>query len=84
MTGKPIIYCKNDKSICDIEGEWTNGVYYAKNWTEVKHLLEKLKLGDDPLLQIRKKLISTEFVISKEGAGMAMKNLIKKDFKGEL
>lgn len=84
LTGKPIIYCKNDKSICDIEGEWTSGVYYAKNWTEVKHLLEKLKLGDDPLLQIRKKLISTEFVISKEGAGMTMKNLIKKDFKGEL
>lgn len=84
LTGKPIIYCKNEKSTCDIEGKWTSGIYYTKNWNDVKHILEQLKAGNDPLMQTRKQLISTEFFISKEGAGIAMKNLIKKDFRGDL
>ena len=83
LTGKPIIYCKNDEAICDAEGNWTKGLYYARNWQEVESLLNQLKNGEDPLMQLRKELISSEFSISPNGVGMEMKELIKKDYRGE-
>ena len=78
-----IVYCKKDNSICDVEGNWTKGLYYARNWQEVENLLNQLKNGDDPLMQLRKELISSEFSISTNGVGMEMKEFIKKDFRGE-
>ncbi len=83
LTGKPIIYCKKDKAIVDLEGIWTEGLYYARSWNELETLLERLRNGDDPLFNKRKELIGSEFAISSEGAGMTMKNLIKADFRGE-
>jgi len=83
LTGKPIIYCHNEKAICDIDSEWKKGMYYARNWNEVEKLIQQLKVGNDPLKEIRKELITSEFYITPNGAGMEMKNLIKKNFRGE-
>ena len=84
ITGKPIIFCKKEKSKYNIESDWSKGLYYAKNWSEVEQLLNQLKEGIDPLQEIRNKLISSEFVLSTELIGQKMKSIIKKDFKGEL
>lgn len=84
LTGKPIIFCKKNQSKYNIESVWSKGLYIAKNWSEVEHILNQLKSGIDPLYELRHKLISSEFVLSSSHVGQKMKCIIKKDFKGEL
>ena len=83
LTGKPVIYCRKKNATCMIEGNWTSGLYFANNWNELESILENLRKGCDPLLEVRKRLIRTEFGISEKGAGVTIKDLIKKDYRGE-
>lgn len=84
LTGKPIIYCKNDKSLFEQTEKWTEGFYYARTWADVEEYLNMLKSGEDPLFEKRRKLIRSEFQLPEKGAGYEIKELLKKDFKGEL
>lgn len=84
LMGKPIIYCKNNKSLFDQTGKWTEGFYYVHSWKELTETLEMLKSGEDPLKEKRQELIRSEFYLPQNGAGYEIKELIKKDFRGEL
>lgn len=80
MTGNPVIYCKNDQSICDIDGEWTKGLYFARTWEEVEKYIFDLKLGIDPLREDRIKYANNNFYFNPLGAGFYIKEFIKRDF----
>lgn len=84
LTGHPIIYCKNNNSLNDNEGKFTEGFYYVHSWKELTDTLEMLKRGEDPLKEKRQDLIRSEFYLPPNGAGHEIKELIKKDFRGEL
>lgn len=84
LTGKPIVYCKNDKSLFEQTDKWTEGFYYVHSWKELADTLEMLKRGEDPLKEKRQELIRSEFYLPPNGAGYEIKELIKKDFRGEL
>ena len=84
MTGKHIVYCKNDKSLFEHTDKWTDGFYYVRSWKELTDTLEMLKSGEDPLKEKRQELIRSEFYLPPKGAGYEIKELIKKDFRGEL
>ena len=84
LTGKPIIYCKKNNAIYDIEGDWSKGLYVAYTWSEVENLLDQLKNGNDPLKEKRDELIKSDFNISTEIIGKKIKEIIKKDFSGQL
>lgn len=80
LTGKPIIYCKNDNSIVDNEGKFTDGFYFVRNWNELENVINDLKNGIDPLYEKRMEIIKTEFYRPVEGAGNTIKNFVKQDF----
>ncbi len=80
LTGKPIIYCYNEKALYNIEGEIFKGLYIVHNWEELLSVLEQLKQGNDPLKAGREELIKNHFKISSKGAGYTIKEIIKEDF----
>ncbi len=84
LTEKPIVYCKNDKSLFEQTDKWTEGFYYVRSWQELTDTLAMLKSGNDPLKEKRHELIKSEFYFPSNGAGHEVKELIKKDFRGEL
>ena len=83
LTGKPIIYCYNEKALYNIEGEIFNGLYLVHNWEELVSTLELLKQGRDSLKAKRDEIIKNYFNISETGAGYKIKEIIKNDFYGE-
>lgn len=82
LTGKPIIYCnkENSKNTFEKGKGYTAGFYWVESWEELEKTLEMLRKGEDPLKELRLKLIETEFYIPKEGSGYFIKETIKKDF----
>ena len=84
LTGKPVVYCYNEKSLYNNEGKFTEGFYYVKNWKELEDTLNMLRKGIDPLKDKRKELIKSEFFVNKEGAGFSVKEILKRDFSGGL
>lgn len=81
LTEKPIIYCHRTNHFNDFGLKISEGFYWVKNWEDLKNTIEMLKSGDDPLKEIRKKIIKDCFYINSQGAGYTIKELIKKDFK---
>lgn len=80
LTGKPIIYCHKKDCFNDFSKKLSEGFYWVNNWNELKKTLEMLKKGEDPLKEIRLRLIKNEFFIPPEGAGHMIKEIIKSDF----
>ena len=60
LTGKPIIYCKNKKTVNNIEGKITEGFYTVHDWNELHSTINQLINGIDPLKKTREKLITEE------------------------
>lgn len=60
LTGKPIIYCKNKKTVNNIEGKITEGFYTVHDWNELHSTINQLMTGIDPLKKTREKLIAEE------------------------
>lgn len=80
LTGKPIIYCYNEKALYNIEGEIFKGLYLVHNWDELVSTLELLRKGEDSLKAKREEITKNHFNISAEGAGFKIKEIIKEDF----
>lgn len=80
LTGKPIIYCKNDDSLYDPEGRIAQCFYYVRNWNELQSTLEMIKRGEDSLKEIRREIIQSEFYLGAESSGFRIKEIIKSDF----
>ncbi len=79
LTGKPIIYCDSDYPIDGFTKEITGGFYHVNSWDEVTEVIEKLKRGEDPLYEVRQKLIRDAFYIGKESAGKKIANILYED-----
>ena len=79
LTGKPVLYCINKNAVYNIEGEITKGFYMIHNWNELEKTLFDLQNGIDPLKEIRKNLIKSEFLMTEETAGKRISDIIKKD-----
>lgn len=81
FTGKPIIYCHKEKDIfTQIGWDIYNVCYIANNWEEVQNILDKLRLGNDPLLEKRKELINRFVNKNSKTAGYYIKECLKRDF----
>lgn len=80
LTEKPIIYCNKSNVFNDFGLKISKGFYWVENWEDLKNTIEMLKKGNDPLKEIRKKIIQEEFFIPNVGAGYLIKENIKKDF----
>ena len=80
LTGKPVIYCTNDKSIFTIEGNILKGFYVVKNWEELSNTINFLMKGIDPLKEKRMELIKNEFHLDNINSGTKIKEIIKNDF----
>lgn len=80
LTGKPIIYCHKKDCFNDFSRKLSEGFYWVRNWTELQNVIEMLKTGNDPLYEKRQQIIKNNFYINQNGAGITIKNFIKKDF----
>lgn len=57
LTGKPIIYCHNQRdNFVRLGKDLAKGYYFANTWEEVEAYLEMLRHGFDPLRSRRKKI----------------------------
>jgi hypothetical protein len=82
ISGKPIIYCHKVNIFDEFINGISEGFYWAYNWNDVTNFLKEIKLGNDPLKKRREELIENNFHISADGAGKAIKEIIKADFYG--
>ncbi len=57
LTGKPIIYCGNPDAIQ--EKQLIDAMYCVRNWDEIIDITEKLSNNDDPLLEKRRRYVSS-------------------------
>lgn len=83
LTQKPIIYCHRTNHFNDFGLKLAEGFYWVRNWEELQKTIEMLKAGQDPLHDVRQKIIKENFYINPQGAGYTIKELIKKDFYGK-
>lgn len=80
LTGNPVIYCYSEKSTNKFEkGKgFSNAMYWVENWGELVEVLNKLKIGEDPLKKARQEIIKT-YYIPEKSAGNKIADLIKED-----
>lgn len=83
LTGKPIIYCHKKDCFNCFSRKLSKGFYWVRNIKELKNIIEMLKSGKDPLYDTRQQIIKNNFYINPNGAGITIKNFIKKDFYGD-
>ena len=80
VTEKPIIYCHKLDEFNEFSKKIAEGFYWVHNWNELYETLEMLRLGKDPLLDTRKKIINEAFYFPPKGAGYKIKSFLKRDF----
>lgn len=80
LTGKPIVYCYNDRSRNQYQYNkgMSRAFYWVKTWEELEKTLDMLKQGDDPLREKRDCMIS-EFLREKGNAGKRIGDIILHD-----
>lgn len=63
LTGKPVIYCSSnvELELAENSKELVKGCYVADTEEKAFEIMEMLKIGEDPLLPTRKKLIKQIF-----------------------
>lgn len=83
LTGNPIIYCHKTDLFNNFSRKLSEGFYWVHNWDELKSTLNMLRTGDDPLYEKRQRIIKETYYINAHGAGMTIKDIIKKDFYGQ-
>lgn len=79
LTGKPIIYCHRVDTFSEHGKNLAEGFYWVRTWEELKETLDMLSTGKDPLKEKRKEVIQKCFYLPSGGAGVKIKEIIKKD-----
>ena len=84
LTGKPIIYCfkENSRFIFERHESYGDGMYWVKNWDELRSTLSELIKGNDSLKEKRKELIAKCFE-QKGTAGRKIVDEIIRDAFGD-
>lgn len=79
LTKKPIIYCNKTDVFNEFGEQLAKGFYWVNTWDELKEVLNRLLLGQDPLKEKRNELIQSYFKIS-TNSGQIIKDIIKKKY----
>lgn len=81
ITGKPIIYCEclNCKMIGNMDSI-IDCLYIAHNWEEIVEIIDKLKVGIDPLKKYRS-IIRENYVVDGKDPAEEISNIIYKDME---
>lgn len=83
LTGKPIIYCHKKDCFNDFSRKLSEGFYWVRNQKELEERINDLMSGNDPLEEVRKKLIKENFYINPKKAGKQIKEYMLEDFNAK-
>lgn len=83
LTGKPIIYCHKKDCFNDFSRKLSEGFYWVRNQKELEERINDLMAGNDPLEEVRKKLIKENFYINPKKAGKQIKEYMLEDFNAK-
>lgn len=83
LTGKPIIYCHKKDCFNDFSRKISEGFYWVRNQKELEERINDLMAGNDPLAEVRKKLIKENFYINPRKAGKQIKEYMLEDFNAK-
>lgn len=83
LTGKPIIYCHKKDCFNDFSRKISEGFYWVRNQKELEERINDLMAGNDPLAEVRKKLIKDNFYINPKKAGKQIKDYMLEDFNAK-
>lgn len=61
LTGKPVIYCIFDVELSSLFDAIMPGIYMAHNWNDVEKYIRMLQEKNDPLADVRQKIIQDQF-----------------------
>jgi len=77
VTGKPIVYCPTDVELTADFERLLSGMYVAESWDSLKRYLNAMREGDDPLFDIRNRIVQKELLSKKNATGRIMEILVR-------
>lgn len=77
LTGRPMIFCHSNLELNTMYKKMLEGIYVAKNWSDIEKYMECIKNGNDYLKEKREEIIRTEFANIKGSTDNIIKYIIE-------